>query len=78
MGLGTWESYLTNHIEGFFNKRFSSNLEVAELMNGVEREVSARRVEPVRRWTMPFIFTFVPTITIASVHSASSIRSIRP
>lgn len=40
MGLGTWESYLTNHIEGFFNKRFSSNLEVAELMNGVEREVT--------------------------------------
>ncbi|MDD6383678.1 FhaA domain-containing protein [Mitsuokella sp.] len=40
MGLGTWESYLTNHIEGFFNKRFSSNLEVAELMNGIEKEVA--------------------------------------
>ena len=39
MGLGTWESYLANHIEGFFNKKFSSSLETVELMNGMEREV---------------------------------------
>ena len=38
MGLGTWESYLANHIEGFFNKKFSSSLEAVELMNGLERE----------------------------------------
>mgnify|MGYP000161070351 CR=1 FL=1 len=39
MGLGAWESYLANHIEGFFNKKFSSSLETVELMNGLEREV---------------------------------------
>ena len=36
MGLGTWESYLANHIEGFFNKKFSSSLEAVELMNGLQ------------------------------------------
>ena len=39
MGLGTWESYLANHIEGFLQQEFSSSLETVELMNGMEREV---------------------------------------
>lgn len=40
MGIGKWESFLENHIEGFFNKRFSSSLEMAELIKGIEKEVA--------------------------------------
>ncbi|ERL03214.1 FhaA domain-containing protein [Mitsuokella sp. oral taxon 131] len=39
MGLGKWESFLSDHIEGFFNKRFDSDLEPVELMNGMEKEM---------------------------------------
>lgn len=34
------ESFLENNIEGFFNKRFSSALEEAELIRGIEKELS--------------------------------------
>ncbi len=57
MGLGTWESYLANHIEGFFNKKFSSNLEVVELMNGVEREVT-RHSSGKKRHDVDTVFIF--------------------
>lgn len=40
MGLGKWESFLEGHIEGFFNKRFSSSLEPVELMKGLEKEIA--------------------------------------
>jgi len=39
MGLGKMESFLANHIEGFFNKQFSSDLEPVELMHGLEKEI---------------------------------------
>lgn len=39
MGIGKLESFLEGHIEGFFNKRFSSDLELAELMKGLEKEI---------------------------------------
>ncbi len=39
MGLGKMESFLANHIEGFFNKKFSSDLEPVELMHGLEKEI---------------------------------------
>ena len=40
MGIGKLESFLENHIEGFFNKRFSSSLELVELIKGIEKEVA--------------------------------------
>ena len=39
MKIGKLESFLEDHIEGFFNKRFSSNLEMAELVKGLEKEI---------------------------------------
>ena len=33
------ESFLGDHIEGFFNRRFSSHLEPVELIKGLEKEV---------------------------------------
>lgn len=57
MGLGTWESYLANHIEGFFNKKFSSSLEAVELMNGLEREVK-RQSSGKRRQDIDTAFIF--------------------
>ena len=40
MGIGKWESFLENHIEGFFNKKFSSNLEPVELSKALEKEIA--------------------------------------
>lgn len=45
MGFAKWESFLENHIEGFFNKRLSSNLEPVELLKQLEREVVKRKTE---------------------------------
>lgn len=42
MGLGKMESFLANHIEGFFNRKFSSDLEAVELMDGLEKELRKR------------------------------------
>ncbi len=39
MGLGKWESFLGNHIEGFFNRKFSSALEPVELVRALEQEM---------------------------------------
>ena len=38
MGIGKLESFLENHIEGFFNKKFSSDLEPVELSKALEKE----------------------------------------
>lgn len=40
MGIGKWESFLENHIEGFFNKKFSSDLEPVELSKALEKEIA--------------------------------------
>ena len=42
MGLGKMESFLANHIEGFFNRKFSSDLEPVELMQGLEKKLQRR------------------------------------
>lgn len=39
MRIGKLEAFLEDHIEGFFNKRFSSSLEMAELVKGLEKEI---------------------------------------
>ena len=43
MGLVRLESFLEDHIEGFFNKKFSSDLEPVELIKGLEREMAKYR-----------------------------------
>lgn len=43
MGMAKWESFLENHIEGFFNRRFSSDLEPIELEKALSRELVKRR-----------------------------------
>ena len=40
MGLGKLEKFLANHIEGFFNKRFASALELAEVMQGLDKKIA--------------------------------------
>ena len=40
MGIGKLESFLENHIEGFFNKKFSSDLEPVELSKALEKEIA--------------------------------------
>lgn len=51
MKIGKLESFLEDHIEGFFNKRFSSNLEMIELVKGLEKEIGrqgrGRALQPV-------------------------------
>ncbi len=43
MGFANWESFLEKHIEGFFTKKFSSELEPAEVIRQLERELARRR-----------------------------------
>ncbi len=43
MGFAKLESFLEDHIEGFFNKRLSSALEPVELVKQLEREVLKRK-----------------------------------
>lgn len=42
MSIGKLESFLEKHIEGFFNKRLASDLEPAELVRALQREVSQK------------------------------------
>lgn len=43
MGFVKWESFLEKHIEGFFNKKFSSELEPAEIEKAIGHELERRR-----------------------------------
>lgn len=43
MSMGKIESFLGKHIEGFFNKNFSSHLEFSEVRRRLEREVLHKR-----------------------------------
>lgn len=40
LGLGKLENFLASHIEGFFNKRFASALELAEVMQGLDKKIA--------------------------------------
>ena len=57
MGLGKLESFLEDHIEGFFNKRFASALEPVELMKGLEKEI-ARQGRGKAEHTVPNNYVF--------------------
>ena len=39
MGMSKWESFLEDHIEGFFNKKFSSSLELVEIIRALGKEL---------------------------------------
>ena len=57
MGLAKWESFLGEHIEGFFNKSFGSALEPVELMKHLEREMARRRKKSKRGGLVPNDYT---------------------
>ncbi|MBE6074026.1 MAG: DUF2662 domain-containing protein [Selenomonas ruminantium] len=58
MGIGKLESFLENHIEGFFNKRFSSSLELVELIKGIEKEVARQgRGKAMHQVPNRYVFT---------------------
>ena len=38
-----WEALLEKHIEGFFNKKFASNLQLVEIEKYLEREMQLQK-----------------------------------
>ena len=52
MGFASIESFLENHIEGFFNKKFDSDLEFPEIEKKLQREIERCRSK-VRRGGIP-------------------------
>ncbi len=57
MGFSKWESFLENHIEGFFNKKFSSALEPVEVEKQLERELQRRKKKTRRGAIVPNSYT---------------------
>jgi hypothetical protein len=53
VGFANWESFLEKHIEGFFTKKFSSELEPAEAVHQLEREIVRRRKKTRRGDLVP-------------------------
>jgi len=43
MFIRKWESVLEKHIEGFFNKKFASDLQLAEIEKYLEREMQLKK-----------------------------------
>ena len=57
MGMAKWESFLEDHIEGFFNRRFSSHLEPVELGKALTRELVRRRKKAADGNVVPNAYT---------------------
>lgn len=57
MGMARWESFLEDHIEGFFNRRFSSHLEPVELGKALSRELVRRRKKASEGHVVPNAYT---------------------
>lgn len=53
MSIGKLESFLGKHIEGFFNKKFSSSLEFPEVAKQLQREVMHKKKKCRRGATVP-------------------------
>jgi hypothetical protein len=53
MGFAKWESFLEDHIEGFFNKKFESELEPAEVKKQLQREIIQGRKQGRRSMSVP-------------------------
>ena len=61
MGLEKIESFLGGHIEGFFNRRFSSDLEPVEMAEGLRKAIRRLAVDYVEEGIPPLIlFTLNP------------------
>lgn len=56
MGLPDWEAFLENHIEGFFNRKFSSELEPAEVQKALEHELLRKRKKSSRGDYVPNVY----------------------
>lgn len=52
------EFFLENHIEGFFNKKFSSDLTVAELEKRLEKEMTLKKKKRRSKWYAPNYYAF--------------------
>ena len=57
MGLSKLENFLGNHIEGFFNKRFASELEPAELARALQKEI-AQQADQLKGRTVSNLYVF--------------------
>ena len=53
MSIGKLEAFLGKHIEGFFNKKFSSSLEFPEVAKQLQREVMHKKKKCRRGATVP-------------------------
>ena len=56
------ESFLEDHIEGFFNKRLSGPLEAVELLKQVEREVTRRKEKTEQGVIVPNDYTLILSV----------------
>ena len=56
MGLEKIESFLGSHIEGFFNRRFASDLEPVELADGAKKEI--RQLASENKGEVPNVVIF--------------------
>ena len=56
MGLPDWEAFLENHIEGFFNRKFSSELEPVEVRKALEHELMRKRKKSKRGDFVPNVY----------------------
>ena len=57
MGALKWEFFLKKHIEGFFNRKFASELEVAEIEKNLEREILLKKEKKENIAYVPNVYT---------------------
>ena len=56
MGLPDWEAFLENHIEGFFNRKFGSELEPVEVRKALEHELLRKKKKSTRGDFVPNVY----------------------
>lgn len=52
-----WELFLEKHIEGFFNRKFASELELAEIEKNLEREILLKKEKKENAAYVPNVYT---------------------
>ncbi len=60
MAFTKWETFLEDHIEGFFNKKFGSALEPIEVEKKLEKEIASakkRTKKGAKEWLLPNEYT---------------------
>lgn len=58
MSIRKWESVLEKHIEGFFNKKFASDLQLAEIEKYLEREMQLKKKKIGQDYYLPNSYFF--------------------